>query len=133
MSWFTLDASEFERLQDAMLQYEGAAGNVIDGVLHDQGAELVKNRIAMLLPSSGRNWRGKGAAASSAMPARFSQDNGSLSVTIAARGKYHYLYFPDDGSNTKKHAGNQQFMMHGAENASPDIIDLCIGKLIDEF
>lgn len=131
--WFTLDASEFEQLQDAMSQYEGAAGPIIDEVLHGQGADLIKSKITMLLPSSGRNWKGKGAAASAAMPARFSQDNDSLSVTIAARGKYHYLYFPDDGSNTKKHAGNQQFMMHGAEDASSEIIDLCIGKLTEQF
>ena len=91
--WFTLDASEFEQLQEAMSQYEGAAGPIIDEVLHGQGADLIKSKIAMLLPSSGRNWKGKGAAASAAMPARFSQDNDNLAVTIAARGKYHYLYF----------------------------------------
>lgn len=131
--WFTLDASEIERLQEAMTQYEGHAGHIIDEVLHGQGADLIKSKIAMLLPSSGRNWKGKGASARAAMPARFSQDNYPLSVTIAARGKYHYLYFPDDGSNTVRHAGNQQFMMHGAENASKEIIDLCIGKLTEEF
>lgn len=133
MSAFTLDAAEFERLQDAMTQYEGTAGTIIDEVLHGQGADLIKSRITMLLPSSGRNWKGKGASARSVMPARFSQDNSQLSVTIAARGKYHYLYFPDDGSSTERHAGNQQFMLHGAENASSEVIDLCVGKLLEGF
>lgn len=131
--WFSLDVSEFERLQEAMTQYAGHAGPVIDEVLRGQGADLIKSKIAMLLPSSGRSWKGKGASAKAVMPARFSQDNGTLSVTIAARGKYHYLYFPDDGSNTVRHAGNQQFMMHGAENASNEVIDLCIGKLTEQF
>ena len=131
--WFKLDATELDQLVQAMTEYEGKAGPVIDEVFHGPGAELIKENIAMLLPSSGRDWRGKGAAASAAMPARFSQDNDSLGVTIAARGKYGYLYFPDDGSNTKNHAGNQQFMMRGAENASTQIIDLCLGKLTEEF
>ena len=107
------------------------AGRIIDSVLHREGAEAIKQDITRLLPSSGRSWKGKGAPASAAMPGKFSQDNGTLSVTVAARGKYHYLYFPDDGSNTKRHAGNQQFMMRGAENASERIIEMCIGKLVD--
>jgi predicted small lipoprotein YifL len=67
------------------------------------------------------------------MPGKFTQSNGPLSVTIAARGRYGYLYFPDDGTNTKRHAGNQQFMMRGAENATAQIVDLCIGKLTENF
>lgn len=131
--WYTLDMDEFERLHDAMQQYEGHAGPLVDEVLHGEGAELIKEKIAMILPSSGRTWKRKGAPASAVMPGRFSQDTNPMTVTIAARGKYHYLYFPDDGSNTKRHAGNQQFMQRGAESAASEIIDLCIGKLIEEF
>lgn len=129
--WFTLDATDLDKLEEAILQSREKAGPVIDSVLHSEGAELIKESIAGLLPSSGRSWRGKGAPASAVMPGKFSQDNGNLSVTIAARGKYHYLYFPDDGSNTKRHAGNQQFMMRGAENASDRIVEMCVGKLLD--
>lgn len=132
-NWFTLDADEFDRLQEAVEQYAGQAGIIIDDVLHGEGAEIVKSRIVLLLPESGRTWARKPAPASAVMPGRFSQDNGPQTVTIAARGKYHYLYFPDDGSNTKRHAGNQQFMMRGAEEASSDVIDLCIGKLTESF
>ena len=84
-----------------------------------------------VLPSSGRRWKGKKRPARSAMPRSFDQDDDLLAVTIAARGVYHYLYFPDDGSNTRKHAGNQQFMYRGAERASPKIIELCLGKLVN--
>ena len=129
--WFRLDASELDRLQDAISRSAEKAGPVIDSVLRNEGAQGIKENIAMILPSSGRAWKGKGRPASAAMPASFMQENGSLSVTIVARGKYHYLYFPDDGSNTVRHAGNQQFMMRGAENASERIIEMCIGKLVD--
>lgn len=130
--WFTLDASEFDRLQESIQQYEGDhAGRLIDEVLHGEGAELIKQQITPLIPASGRTWAKKGAPASIAMPRKFSQDNGPLSVTIAARGKYHYLYFPDDGSNTRRHAGNQHFFQRGAEESAQRIIDLCVGKLTE--
>ena len=131
--WFTLNASEMDRLQAVMDDYAGNAGPIVDQILHGEGAERIKAKIAMLLPASGRQWRGKAAPARSVMPGRFSQDNGQMSVTIAARGTYHYLYFPDDGSNTRHHAGNQQFMQRGAENAADKVIDLCIGKLTENF
>lgn len=59
--------------------------------------------------------------------------HGMLSVTIKTVSTYNYLYFPDDGSNTKKLAGNQQFMASGAESASDRIMELCIGHLTEEF
>lgn len=133
MGWYETDISGAEQLQEIMEEYEGHAGPLIDEVLHGDAADLIKSEIAMLLPESGRHWNGKAAPASAAMPASFSQDNGTLSVTIAARGKYGYLYFPDDGSDTLRHAGGQQFMQRGAENASSKIIDLCIGKLTENF
>lgn len=134
MSKMFLDASEADRLNEAMQRFEGASGEIVDEVLHGEGAELIKDSIARLIPSSGRKpWRGKGRSAKAAMPGAFSQDNAQLSVTIAARGKYHYLYFPDDGSNTKKHHGNQQFMQRGAEEVSERIIDMCIGRLTEEI
>lgn len=133
MGWYETDISGVEALQAAMEEYEGAAGPLIDEVLHGEGADYIKSEIAMLIPSSGRHWKGKAAPASAAMPAHFSQDNGTLSVTIAARGRYGYLYFPDDGSNSMRHQGDQGFMQRGAENATSKIIDLCVGRLVDAF
>ena len=131
--WFGLDMSEMETLQTAMEEYAGAAGPLIDEVLRGEGAEEIKKEITPLLPISGRTWKGKAKSASAVMPQRFTQENSSLSVTIKASGTYHYLYFPDDGSNTKRHIGNQEFMRRGAENASDRILDLCIGKLTENF
>lgn len=133
MGWFELDAGSIDDLYETMVSYGAGSGQIIDKVLRTEGAEEIKKQIARLLPSSGRHWKGKAPAASSAMPGRFDQDNGELSVTIAARGKYHYLYFPDDGSNTRKHAGNKQFMLHGAEAAAPKVVELCVGKLAEAF
>mgnify|MGYP006346337861 FL=1 len=133
MGWFEFDAGSIDDLYEKMVSYGTGSGQIIDKVLRSEGAEEIKKQIARLLPSSGRHWKGKAPAASSAMPGRFDQDNGELSVTIAARGKYHYLYFPDDGSNTREHAGNKHFMLHGAEAAAPKVVEMCVGKLAEAF
>lgn len=128
-----IEAGEFDGLQKLIGEYGDKGEKVINDVLHAEGAKEIKDRITPLIPRSGRKWKGKGAAAASVMPGKFQQDNELLSVTVAARNKYHYLYFPDDGSNTKSHVGNQQFMSRGAEAASQRIIEICTGKLTEDF
>lgn len=131
MSKFELIAGEYERLSDAMSAHTGNTESVINEVLHTEAAELISDEIQSLLPISGRTWKGKRQAAHQAHP--FSQENGNLSVTIKTKSSYNYLYFPDDGSNTKRHAGNQQFMMRGTENKTSEIIDRCITSLVKNF
>lgn len=129
-SWDIFDAGDMKEITDMIAKYGAEAERVINDTLHDEGAKVIKEDIAKLLPSSGRNWSRKKAPARSAMPRAFQQDNDLLAVTIAARGAYHYLYFPDDGSNTRRHAGNQRFMKRGAENATSKVIESCLGKLV---
>lgn len=130
-----LDVKEFETLQRAMSFYGEGAGQVIDDVLHTEGGKLINDEIMRLLPESGRKWRGKKTAAKRTQP--FTQDNGSLSVTIRTKSAYNYLYFPDDGSNTKNHRGYKgaprEFMRKGAENQTGKIIDRCIDRLIEKW
>lgn len=128
---FTLDAEAVEKLQYAMDMYGRGCGRIIDDVLHKQGGKLISDEIMNLLPQSGRSWKGKKKAAKSAQP--FTQEDRSLSVTVRTKSAYHYLYFPDDGTNTKNHKGEQYFMIRGAENQSEKIIDLCVGELIKGF
>ncbi len=130
-SWNVFEAGDMDEFIDLIGQYGDAAQRVINDVIHGEGAEEIKKEITRLLPASGRKWKGKGAPARTAMPGKFDQDEDLLSVTIAARDKYHYLYFPDDGSNTKRHAGNQQFMYRGADKAVPKVLELCLGRLIN--
>lgn len=129
---FNLDTSGLERITDIFEKYEETGLRTINDVLHGEGAEAIKENIIRILPVSGRHWRKKKAAAKNAAPFTAKTDQ-MLSVTIVSRKPYNYLYFPDDGSNTKHHAGNQHFMKHGAEKASEKIIDLCIGKLQENF
>lgn len=132
---FKLDARQFETLQRAMQNYGDQAGRTVDDVLHNEGGKLIEEEIMRLLPESGRKWKGKKTAAKRTQP--FRQFNGSLSVTVASKTAYNYLYFPDDGTNTKHHIGYKgkprEFMMHGAENQTGEIIDRCINRLIEKW
>ena len=132
-SWNMYDAGTVDRITGAMEAYGAEAERVVNDVIHGEGALEIRRRIANLLPESGRKWRGKQRPARTAMPAAFDQDEDVLAVTIAARDHYHYLYFPDDGSNTRRHVGNQQFMLRGAEAAADKIIDICLGRLAEAF
>lgn len=128
---FTLDAEQFDILTEAIKQYGEGAEDKVNQVLWNSGAEKIKQEIHRILPESGKTWKGKKAAAKSTMP--FVSVNGNLSVTVATKSAYNYLYFPDDGTNTRKHAGNQQFMKRGAEAATPAILEMCLAELVEDF
>lgn len=130
MSYYELDVRQYESIINVVEQFSdgGEAEQVINEFLRTSGGDQIEQRIKELLPVSGRTWRGKKAAASSTNP--FKKVSGNLSVTIRTKGGYHYLYFPDDGSDTEKHYGNQQFMFKGASDKSEEIGNQIIDKLL---
>lgn len=131
MAVFRIDATEFDRLQNAIKNFPGDAETIINEVLHNEGSQLIQDAIRNLMPVSGREWAGKKTAAKSANS--LTDMKGNLFVWVKTTSNYNYLYFPDDGTNTKKHAGNQQFFLKGAESQQEEIVDLCINKLINSF
>lgn len=125
-----IDYSEFDRLQKAMQDFQGNTEDTINDVLHNYAGDRAQTDIYRLMPKSDpRKKKGKHAKDSKSL----SNVNGNLSVTVTARGKWHYLYFPDDGSNTYNHAGNQRFFKRGGEAAQDDIVERCITSLTTEF
>lgn len=114
-------------------------GPIIDEVLQEEGGGAkITERIRMILPQSGRKWKGKPTAAALAPIGRvFRQDYEALTVHTHTIKPYHYLYFPDDGMTTRHHIGingiPQEFMRRGAENAAPEIADMCINRIIQEL
>ena len=132
MASFTLDYSEIDSLSSAMEQYGTGALREINDVLHGEGGEKIKQAIQLLIPASGRTWKGKKAPASVA-DALQQVNNEQLAVTIKSRTAYNYLYFPDDGSNTLHHAGGQHFFQSGAEDSADRIVEMCVSKLLENF
>ena len=128
---FSLDTESYNKLFELMKSLQGEAPRTVNDVLWNEGGQLINEAIINLLPVSGKRWKGKRPAASSSAP--FTQENGELSVTLKTKSAYNYLYFPDDGTNTKRHAGEQYFMFGGAEAEQDKIIDLCVAALIEKL
>lgn len=134
---FTIDSERFQEIEKLIHAYPENAEETINKYLHTTGGELIRSEIMRLLPASGRKWKKKLPPASAAAP--FGQKDDNLSVAIGtgrssgSSGKYNYLYFPDDGANTKRHYGNQHFMQAGAANVVPRIIDDMSTAIIQKF
>ncbi|MCD8383663.1 MAG: hypothetical protein LUC39_01710 [Clostridiales bacterium] len=131
----TVDLSGVEKLTEALEQYGAEAQKVIAEYLRDDAFDAIGPCITRLLPVSGRTFQGHpmGARAAGYRTTFMVSDVATNSVTVKATPQYQYLYFPDDGSNTKRHRGKQQFMVRGAEAASPDIVDTICTRLVQKF
>lgn len=131
MALFELNFAEAEKLQKAMENFEGNTEAAINDVLHNYAGEAAMDAIRNLIPVSGKQWKGKLPSAKSAKS--LETVNGNLSVTVTTTKNYQYLYFPNDGTTTRRHVGNQQFFERGGEAVKDDIIQRCINKLTSNF
>lgn len=125
-----VDFSQIDEVASAISRFGDGAEGVINGVLHGEGAKLIGESIDKLVPTSGRRFKGHSGGAKGSAWQRY-ETGENLAVTVAAAPKRAYLYFPDDGSTTRRHAGNRQFFRRGGEAASPKVVDLCIRKLTE--
>lgn len=128
----SIDASEVERLQQAMKDFQGDTEETINDVLHNYAGDRAQEDIYRLMPVSEKK-KGRHAKHSKALR----NVHGNLSETVATAGKFHYLYFPDDGTNTRRHVGYKgvprEFFAEGGEAAQDDIVERCITKLTNNF
>ena len=127
----TLNSDDVAALEQYMKEYAGNVEEAINDVLHNEASPLAQESIRNLIPVSGRRWKGKAPAAQTSNSLR--SINANLSTTITTTKRYQYLYFPDDGSSTKRHAGDQQFFEKGGEAVKDEIIERCIGRLTNNF
>lgn len=128
---FKIEIADAEKLQQALKDYTGDAEQAINDVLHNEVGELVQPEIKKLMPMSNKHWKGKKSPAKTSKSLR--NLNGDLSVTITTQKAYQYLYFPNDGTNTRRHIGNQRFFEKGSENKQGEIIDRCVNRLVNNF
>lgn len=131
MANFKVDVSGVDRLQQAMKDFQGNTEKTINEVLHNEASPLIQEAIKRLIPTSGKNWSGKKPPAKTSKS--LTDVKGNLSVTVTTTKNYQYLYFPDDGTNTRRHVGNQQFFWRGAEEKQDEIIDRCVSRLVNSL
>lgn len=135
MPKFELNSRDMEAVNEKLMQYGSKrAVAVVNEMLLKEAAPIIEESIHSLLPDSGRKWKGKRLASRKASPLKlFREKGGPLFVTIKTSPSYNYLYFPDDGSNTKRHFGNQQFMTRGAEAAAGSVGKMIVQELVELF
>ena len=128
---FQLNAEEYSRLEQAMKEFQGDVEKNINEVLHEEASPLMQDAIKRLIPVSGRTWNGKRPPASTGKSLTDQKEN--LAITVKTTKTYQYLYFPNDGTNTRRHAGNKQFFLRGGESQRTEIVNRCIKKLTNSF
>lgn len=128
MSVYTMDARDLDKLQSAIKSYPKDAEKKITDYLHKEGYTLFSGNISALMPVSDRKKKGIGHAKMS-KSLRDREKTSNLSVTIGTTSKYSYLYFPDDGSNTLRHAGNQHFFERGVEKKEPEAVEEMLKRI----
>lgn len=134
MSNVRVDYDGFNKLAERLGRFGEGAGQIIQGVYTDFAADEIKENALPLVHPSGRTFKGHRQSARGAGPERvFTQTVDGLTLIVRTNRKFGYLYFPDDGSNTKRHAGNQQFMMRGMEKSTDAIIERCLAALTEDF
>lgn len=131
MARFELDATEFDRLSQVVKNFPNDAEKTINDVLHNEASPLIQEAIKRLMPVSGKKWKGKKPAAKTAKS--LTDEKGNLFITVKNTNNYHYLYFPDDGTSTRRHIGDQQFFLRGGEAKQTEITDRCINRLVEGF
>lgn len=75
-----------------MREYGEGGGQIIDHVIHGEGAQKISDYAEKLLPVSGRRWKGKARAAKGAKP--FQQTDLPQGVIVRSRPKYRYSRLP---------------------------------------
>lgn len=126
-----ISITEMDGLQKAMQEFEGNVEEAVNDVLHNQAGPILQDEVMRLMPYSGRVWKGKKKSASRANSLMIVKEN--LAVTVKPKKAYQYLYFPDDGTNTQRHVGNQQFFKRSGENKKKEVIERCVGRLVGDF
>lgn len=122
---FKINFLGFEDLEKALTEYSGNTEEAINEVLHSEEVNtLAQNAIKALMPRSNKK-KGRHAKDSNSL----GKLDGNLSLTVKAVKAFHYLYFADDGTNTRRHIGDQRFFERGGEDVQGDIIQRCIDKL----
>lgn len=123
MSAFEVDYSGLDNLEQAIKEYPDNAEKKINQYLHGKGYSTFEKAIQNAMPVSGRRWEGKRPQAKGSKSLQDKDKGSNLEVTIRATNAYNYLYFPNDGSNTLHHFGNQQFFERGVEQETDTVVN----------
>lgn len=130
---FSVDDSGIEKLQDAIKNFQKDAEAKITQYLHGAGYKRFEKAIHDAMPVSGKKWEGKKAPAKTAKSIQDKDKHENIAVTLKSTTQYGYLYFPNDGSNTDRHYGNQRFFEAGVDSEQEQAINEMIEILMKDI
>lgn len=127
-----MDDSAIDLIVETLKNAGKNAEDAINEVMHNEAGPIIYEKVNPLIHPSGRKFRGHTKSARVSNWPRY-DTNENLTITVGTKSKWHYLYFPDDGSSTYNHAGNQQFFFRGGQAAIPEIVDRCLAAAIKDL
>lgn len=131
-SIYAVYAQEITAYAQEMSQFGQVCERGINDVLHDKAGPVIADKIDGLMPSSGRRFSGhRSGAKGSPWPVYDRSKN--LTIVVSPRASRRYLYFPEDGSSTVNHFGNQQFFRKGNEAAALDVVGMLLERMEKDF
>lgn len=131
-SIYAVYAEEITAYAQELSQFGAKTERSINDVLHDKAGPVIADKIDGLMPSSGRRFSGhRSGAKGSPWPVYDRSKN--LTIVVSPRASRRYLYFPEDGSSTVNHFGNQQFFRKGNEAAALDVVGMLLERMEKDF
>ena len=129
---FTFTFTPEDALQSAIEDYGQWAGQLVQEVYEEVGAEHLKRSVVgvSVFPVSGRRFRGHPRGAKEAGTKIFTHAVNGLDLTITAGGKWGYLIFPDEGRGVHNPKA-YHFMMAGLEKASTELTERILARLTE--
>lgn len=122
---------DFDVLQNTIKQFQENAESSINEVLHGKGTEVIADEIRVKIHPSGRKWKRKKRSSSVANSIVLDEKkSGNLTAVIHSKSGYSYLYFPDDGTTTEHHHGEQHFMLRGTQAKAGKVLQMCVENII---
>ena len=129
MANFEISSEDIQRLQEPIMNYGNNAEQTINEFLNTEAKQMFSNSITNLIPVSDRNKQ----HAKDAQPVKGEQ-NQNLSLYLHTPGKWHYLYFPDEGAGIKfANKAPYDFMRKGVEQESDNVINGMLNKLQNDL
>ncbi len=127
---FKLKDDDLKKIEQSIMEYGDDAESIINDFLRDYASNMVVDAIVVMIPQSGRMWKGKRKPARSGNP--FKTDFINLGFTIKSKKTYNYLYFPDQAAGTSQGKSPLLFMEKGMDNVYDSIVNGILNKLTKE-
>ncbi len=131
---FRLKEDDLQKLVDSIMKIPDLAENIMNDYLHNQGANIVINKITDEMPvgvNNNKKYKGYPRThAKYSLSLEFTKINLGFAIKTTRTPFFGYLYFPAFGEGTSKRKKPNLFFERGAEKGRTPIVD-DLAKLLE--